>query len=45
MLKRVIDGFFFFYFFSFTYTESYGEMDFTVSEVSVEGDDLVEIRL
>lgn len=44
MLKRVIDGFFF-YFFSFTYTESYGEMDFTVSEVSVEGDDLVEIRL
>ena len=44
MLKRVMDGFFVF-FFSFTYTESYGEMDFVVSKVSGEGDDLIEIRL
>ena len=35
----------FFFFFPFTYAESYGEMGFTVSKVSVEGDDLIEIRL
>lgn len=41
-----MDGFFvFLFFFSFTYTESYGEMDFMVSKVSREGDDLIEIRL
>ena len=34
-----------FFFFPFTYAESYGEMGFTVSKVSVEGDDLIEIRL
>jgi len=32
-------------FFSFTYTEAYGEMDFTVCKVSGEGGDLIEIRL